>query len=194
VNAIRSICVYCGANAGSLDDYAKAARHTAAALAGQGITLVYGGGSIGLMGILADAALAAGGKVIGIIPEHLSDREVAHGGLNALHVVGSMHERKALMMDLADAFIALPGGLGTLEELFEVLTWNQLGLHGKPCGLLNVRGYYDRLIALLDHAVEQRFLRPQHRDLLLVDDDPARLIERLGSRPSRGDGRPGAES
>lgn len=177
---LRAICVYCGANAGGSPDYADAARRMAALLAGRGITLVYGGGSIGLMGILADATLACGGSVIGVIPKHLSAREIAHDRLTDLHVVDSMHERKALMMELSDGFIALPGGLGTLEELFEILTWGQLGLHGKPCGILNVRGYYDPLIALLDHAVEQRFLRREHRELLIIDDDPERLLERFG--------------
>jgi hypothetical protein len=179
VSGIRSICVYCGANAGALQDYAAAARRTAAVLSENGIAIVYGGGSVGLMGILADAALACGGSVIGVIPEHLTAREIAHDRLTELHVVRSMHERKALMMKLSDAFIALPGGLGTLEELFEILTWNQLGLHAKPCGLLNVRGYYDPLVAFLDRAVDQFFLRPEHRDLLLVENDAGRLLERL---------------
>jgi uncharacterized protein (TIGR00730 family) len=179
VSVIRSICVYCGANAGVLPDYADAARRTAALLTENGITIVYGGGSVGLMGILADAALASGGSVIGVIPRHLTAREIAHDRLTELHVVGSMHERKALMMELSDAFIALPGGLGTLEELFEILTWSQLGLHAKPCGLLNVRGYYDPLVALLDRAVDQRFLRPEHRGLLLAESDVGRLLERL---------------
>jgi len=179
VSGIRSICVYCGARAGSLPDYAEAARRAGTALAERGTTIVYGGGSIGLMGILADAALAAGGKVVGIIPEHLSDREVAHARLTELHVVGSMHERKAMMMERADAFVALPGGLGTLEELFEVLTWCQLELHAKPCGLLNVRGYWDPLIAMLDRAVGERFLQARHRELLLVEYDIASLLRRL---------------
>jgi len=163
----------------------------AALLAGKGITIVYGGGSIGLMGILADAALEAGGRVIGVIPGHLGEKEIAHAGLSELHVVRTMHERKALMMELSDAFIALPGGLGTLEELFEVLTWSQLGLHAKPCGLLNVRGYYDPLLALLDRAVEQGFLRREHRGLLAVDTDPAGLLEQLGNRlPATREGTP----
>lgn len=179
MSAIRTVCVYCGANAGVLPDYTDAARRTAALLTQNGITIVYGGGSVGLMGILADAALASGGSVIGVIPEHLTAREIAHDRLTELHVVGSMHERKALMMKLSDAFIAMPGGLGTLEELFEILTWGQLGLHAKPCGLLNVRGYYDPLVALLDRAVDQRFLRPEHRGLLLVENDVGRLLERL---------------
>ena len=188
MNPIRSACVYCGAQNGILPEYSEAARRTAAALAERDLTLVYGGGSIGLMGILADAMLDCGGRVIGIIPRHLTAREIAHAGLTELHVVESMHERKALMMELSDVFIALPGGIGTLEELFEVLTWSQLGLHAKPCGLLNVRGYYDTLIALLDHAVEQHFLKPQHRDLLRVDDDAARLIDGLATptMPARG--------
>lgn len=184
MTSIRTVCVYCGAHSGILPEYGEAARRTAAALAERDLTLVYGGGSIGLMGILADAMLACGGRVIGIIPRYLTAQEIAHAGLTELHVVESMHDRKALMMELSDAFIALPGGIGTLEELFEVLTWSQLGLHAKPCGLLNVRGYYDTLIALLDHAVEQRFLKPQHRDLLRVDDDATRLIDEL-ARPTR---------
>jgi uncharacterized protein (TIGR00730 family) len=171
--------VYCGANPGVLPDYAEAARRTAAVLCDRDIAVVYGGGSIGLMGMLADAVLASGGSVIGVIPKHLTAREIAHEHLTELHVVDSMHERKALMMKLSDAFMALPGGLGTLEELFEVLTWAQLGLHRKPCGILNVRGYFDPLIALLDRAVDQRFLRREHRELLLVDEDPAGLLSRF---------------
>jgi uncharacterized protein (TIGR00730 family) len=150
-----------------------------AALAGAGIGLVYGGGRVGLMGALADAALAAGGEVIGVIPEALVAWEVAHQGLSDLRVVGSMHERKALMADLADAFIAMPGGYGTLEELCEVLTWSQLGLHRKPCGLLNVEGYYDPLLALLDHAVAEGFLRREHRALVLQEQEPGRLLALL---------------
>lgn len=176
---MRSICVYCGANRGRRKEYAEAARATAQALVHQGIRLVYGGGSIGLMGILADAALEAGGQVIGVIPRHLHHKEVAHDGLKELHVVNSMHERKALMAELSDGFMALPGGLGTLEELLEMLTWAQLGLHAKPCGLLNVAGYYDRLSGFLDLAVAQRFIRPAHRAMLLVDTDIARLLRRF---------------
>jgi uncharacterized protein (TIGR00730 family) len=176
---VKTICVYCGANPGRSAAYADAARGVAAALATAGIRVVYGGGSVGLMGILADAVLAAGGTVTGVIPRHLYRKEVAHENLTELHVVDSMHERKALMAELSDAFIALPGGLGTIEELFEILTWTQLGLHAKPCGLLNVDGYYDRLSDFLDHAVEERFITPQHRGMLLVDDDIERLLARF---------------
>ena len=183
---LRSICVFCGANPGRKKRYADVARETARVLVDHGLTLVYGGGSVGMMGILADAALEAGGKVIGVLPRHLHHKEVAHAGLNKLHVVGSMHERKALMADLSDGFIALPGGLGTLEELFEVLSWAQLGLHAKPCGLLNVGSYYDDLKAFLDGAVSERFLKPSHRALLLVDTDIERLLRRFGEyRPPR---------
>jgi hypothetical protein len=150
-----------------------------AAIAERGLGLVYGGGSVGLMGVLADAALAAGAEVTGIIPEAMLSWEVAHGGLTRLLVVGSMHERKAQMADLSDAFIALPGGFGTLEEFCEVLTWAQLGLQRKPCGLLDVEGYYRNLIAMLDHAVRERFLRPEHRSLVLEDARPASLLDRL---------------
>lgn len=178
---MRAVCVFCGASAGDRPGYAAAARALAAALTGRDLTLVYGGGSIGLMGILADSALAAGGRVVGVLPEHLARREVAHAGLTELHIVASMHERKALMARSADAFIALPGGLGTLEELFEVLTWAQLGLHRKPCALLNVEGYFDPLIAFLDSAVARGFVQPRHREMLLIDTDPARLLERIGN-------------
>jgi hypothetical protein len=162
-----------------LPDYAEAARRTAAVFAERDVALVYGGGSIGLMGILADAMLACGGRVIGVIPEYLTAKEIAHDRLTELHIVDSMHARKALMMKLSDAFVALPGGLGTLEELFEVLTWCQLGLHGKPCGILNVRGYWDPLLAQLDQAVREGFLRPEHRKLLLIEHDAVRLLGRL---------------
>ena len=145
--------------------------------------MVYGAGNIGLMGVLADAALAAGGEVIGVIPEALVARELAHNGVTDLHIVHSMHQRKALMADLSDAFIALPGGFGTFEELCETLTWVQLGIHAKPCGLLNVAGYFDPLIALFDRAVDEQFLRPQHRDLLQVATDPADLLDRLQAAP-----------
>ena len=183
---MHSICVFCGANSGSAEQYAEAARITARALVQHGLTLVYGGGSVGLMGILADAAIDAGGRVIGVLPRHLHQKEVAHAGLAKLHVVGSMHERKALMADLSDGFIALPGGLGTLEELFEVLSWAQLGLHAKPCGLLNVAGYYDQLNDLLDRAVSERFVKPAHRALLLIDTDIERLLRRFAKhRPPR---------
>jgi hypothetical protein len=176
---MQAICVFCGSNAGDRPAYAAAARALAELLVRRGMTVIYGGGSIGLMGVLADAALAAGGRVIGVLPGHLSRREVAHAGLTEMHIVASMHERKALMAQRADAFIALPGGLGTLEELFEVLTWSQLGLHAKPCALLNADGYYDRIIDFLDQSVARGFVQPRHRDMLLVDTDPARLLDRF---------------
>ena len=148
-------------------------------MARRGLGLVTGGGRVGLMGVVADAAMAAGGEVIRVIPEALAAKEVAHAGLTELRVVGSMHERKALMAALSDAFVALPGGYGTLEEFFEVLTWAQLGLHPKPCAVLNVAGYYDPLLALLDHAVAERFVKPIHRSLVLVEVEPERLLDRL---------------
>lgn len=176
---MQSVCVFCGSNAGKSEVYAEAARNLARAIVGQGLKLVYGGGNIGLMGVLGEAALAAGGHVIGVTPRSLLEKEVVHTGLTELKVVNSMHERKALMEELADAFIALPGGLGTFEEMFEMLTWAQLGFHRKPCGLLNVAGFYDRLTGFLDHAVDQRFLKPEHRAMLLVESDPAVLVARL---------------
>lgn len=182
------VCVYCGSNAGSSSSFANATRRLGTLLAERGIGLVYGGGHVGLMGVLADAALAAGGTVIGVIPEALHAREVAHRGLTELRVVGTMHERKALMAELADAFIALPGGLGTLDELFEIWTWAQLGMHAKPCGLLEVDGFFAPLIAWLDHATEVRFIRAEHRAMLTVDTDPERLLDRLeaGAPPALG--------
>ncbi|HXG67464.1 MAG TPA: TIGR00730 family Rossman fold protein [Blastocatellia bacterium] len=178
---MKRICVYCGSNNGARAAYADAARAIGMALTRRGISLVYGGGCVGLMGIVADTVLAEGGEVIGVIPEALVAREVAHKGLFDLRVVSSMHERKALMADLSDAFIALPGGLGTLEEFCEITTWAQLGLHRKPCGLLNVEGYYDPLLAFLDHAVAERFVRPEHRSFILADSDPERLLDALMS-------------
>ena len=176
---MRRICVYCGSSMGENPIYRESAQAVGTLLANRGLGLVYGGGNVGLMGVLADAALAAGGEVIGIIPGGLFSREVGHPGLTEMRVVGTMHERKALMADLADGFIALPGGMGTLDELFEILTWAQLGIHAKPCGLLNVAGYFDPLIALLDHMVAEKFLRPEHRALALVDDDAGRLLARF---------------
>jgi hypothetical protein len=162
-------------------EYAQAAQTVARLLCRRGIELVYGGGNVGLMGTLADACLQAGGRVIGVIPQALADKEVAHTGVTELRVVSSMHERKSVMADLSDAFVALPGGYGTWEELFEVLSWSQLGIQRKACGLLNVEGYYDPLLELADKAVSQGFLREVHRDLLLSDDDPERLLDRLSS-------------
>jgi len=179
--ALRRLCVYCGSNAGADPAYADAVADLARACVERGIGLVYGGGDIGLMGVLADTALAAGGTVTGIIPQALVDHEIAHRGLSDLRVVGSMHERKALMAELSDGFVALPGGIGTLEELIEVYTWSQLGLHAKPLGVLNVSGYYDGLAAFLDHAVASGFLRPEHRAVLAVEADVDALLERLES-------------
>ena len=176
---MKRVCVFCGSNVGARPVYADAARAVGGALARRGCGLVYGGGCIGLMGIVADAVLAHGGEVIGVIPEALVAKELAHRGLTELRVVGSMHERKASMADLADAFIALPGGYGSFEELCEMLTGAQLGLHRKPSGLLNVDGYYDPLLALFDRAVTERFVRPVHRALVLEDRDPDRLLDRL---------------
>lgn len=187
---MRRVSVFCGSNSGAHPSYAEAARGVGEHLARRGIGVVYGGGRVGLMGHVADAALRAGGEVIGVIPETLFSREVAHEGLTQLFVVHSMHERKARMAELSDAFMALPGGLGTLEELCEVLTWAQLRIHVKACGILNVERYYDPLLALFDHAVREGFVRKEHRALVIDDADPARLIERLeqySPRPAAGD-------
>ncbi len=173
---LNAVCVFCGSSPGARSSYAVAARALGHALVSGGHRLVYGGASVGLMGILADTVLAAGGEVTGVIPRDLMERDVAHSGLVDLRVTESMHERKALIADLADGFVALPGGLGTLEELAEVLTWSQLGLHHKPCGLLDVGGFFASLLAFLDHAVTERFLRPEHRALVLADDEPVRLL------------------
>ena len=178
---MKRICVFCGSNAGARGEYADAARKLAAVLVERKLGIVYGGGNVGLMGVLADAALEHGGEVTGVIPRKLVDKEVAHRGVTELRIVETMHERKALMNDLSDAFIALPGGFGTLDEFFEVLTWSQLGFHGKPCALLNVAGYYDRMLAMLDHAVTERLLRPVHRELVIADTDPSRLLQRLSA-------------
>jgi uncharacterized protein (TIGR00730 family) len=181
MNRLGSVCVFAGSSPGARPEYATAARALARSLAGEGISLVYGGGSVGLMGILADEVLARGGPVIGVIPQALFDLEVGHDSLTELRIVESMHERKAQMADLADAFIALPGGMGTLEELFETLTWGQLGYHDKPCGLLNVAGYWDGMLVALDRAVLERFLAEEHRRMLLVSEEPAALLELLRS-------------
>jgi uncharacterized protein (TIGR00730 family) len=170
--SVRSVCVYCGASPGSDPAFADAAGEVGRLLAASRRTLVYGGGR----GVVADAALSAGGRVVGVIPQALVDKEVAHHGLSELRVVGSMHERKALMAELSDGFLALPGGIGTMEELFEVWSWGQLGLHAKPCGLLNVRGFFGPLLAFLDGLVVQRFVRLEHRAMLLVGSDPNRLL------------------
>ena len=173
---MRSVCVFCGSNPGRPPEYLAGAASLGRDLARRGIRTVYGGAHVGTMGALADAALAAGGEVIGVIPGHLVAAEVAHQGLTDLRVVASMHERKALMADLADGFIALPGGLGTLEEFAEVTTWTQLGLHAKPTGLLNLLGFYDHLLSFFDHVTAERFMRPEHRDLVIARSDPAELL------------------
>jgi uncharacterized protein (TIGR00730 family) len=178
---LRAVCVFCGSNAGTRDDYAKAAADVGHVIAERGLSLVYGGAAVGLMGTLADAALAAGGKVIGVIPKALVEREIAHAGLTELREVKSMHERKALMADSSDAFLAMPGGAGTLEEVFEAWTWAQLGHHQKPVGLLNVAGFFDGLVAFLDHQCRERFIRQEHRDMLIVERDPKRLLDRFES-------------
>lgn len=178
---MRSIAVFCGSAAGVRPSYAAAARAFAGALADRGMSLVYGGGSVGLMGILADAALARGVAVDGVIPRHLNDLEIGHRGLTRLHVVDSMHERKALMADLCDGFVALPGGIGTMEELFEVYTWGQLGLHPKPVALLDVDGYYAPLVRFLDHTVTEGFLRGEHRKFLLDGTGPGALLDAMAA-------------
>jgi uncharacterized protein (TIGR00730 family) len=174
---VRSVCVFCGASIGANPAYREAAVALGQAIARRGLTLVYGGGAVGLMGIVADAAMAAGGEVVGIIPQSLLDAEVGHKGLTRLEVVDGMHARKARMAELSDAFIALPGGLGTLEELFEVWTWGQLGYHAKPLGLLDVNGFYEKLGGFLDHIVEEDFVRPQHRAMLLLGQQPDALLD-----------------
>lgn len=176
---LKSLCVYCGSSSGRIDDYADAARALAQAMVPRGIRLVYGGAHVGIMGAVADEVLRLGGEAIGVIPESLMKKELAHQGLTELHVTPSMHARKTLMAELANGFVALPGGIGTFEEIFEVWTWAQLGFHGKPCGLLNVAGYYDRLVAFLDHAADERFVRREQRDMLVVATDPASLLDRF---------------
>lgn len=178
---MRNICVFAGSSSGRSAEYHDAATQLGTLLAERNISLVYGGAAVGLMGAVADATIAAGGHVVGVIPHALVEREVAHTGLPDLRVVGSMHERKALMAELADAFIALPGGIGTFEEIFEVWTWTQLGTHAKPCAVLNVHGFYDRLLGFLDHVVDEAFLKPVHRGMLLASPDPKALLDLLGS-------------
>jgi uncharacterized protein (TIGR00730 family) len=175
----KRLCVFCGSNAGARAAYTESAAALGRLLAARGIAIVFGGSHLGLMGALAEAALKAGGEVIGVMPRALVAKEVADLRLADLRVVGSMHERKALMAELADGFLALPGGFGTFEEFCEVLTWTQLGFHAKPCGLLNVEGYYDHLLKLFDHAAAEGFLKPRHRAMVLCDTDPAALVERL---------------
>lgn len=178
---IRRVCVFCGSSAGTNPAYRRAAVALGQSLVRRGLGLVFGGGHVGLMGALADAVIAEGGQAVGVIPRGLEQRELGHQGLTELRVVGSMHERKATMAELSDAFVALPGGMGTLEETTEILTWAQLGIHQKPVGLLDVAGYWRPLVAFLDHAVESGFLRPEHRALLLVERDPEPLLDLLAA-------------
>ena len=178
---IKTICVYCGSSSGKKPAYSQAAVNLALALSERGIRLVYGGGATGVMGTVADAMLAAGGEVIGVIPKALAVKEVAHDHLSELHVVASMHERKAMMADLADGFIALPGGWGTLEEIFEILTWAQLGFHDKPCGLLNIEGYYDGLIDFLENSFEQQFVSELYRPMLMRALEPTTLLDQFAT-------------
>ena len=179
---MKSICVYCGSAAGTDPRYVDAARRVGAILANRGLGLVYGGGRVGLMGVVADAVLGGGGQVVGVIPEALASREVAHDGLTELHVVADMHHRKALMAQHSDAFLTLPGGIGTFEEFFETLSWAALRLHHKPMGLLNVAGYFDPLIAMLDHGVAAGLIRREFLDLLVVSDDPEAVVDAMAQR------------
>jgi uncharacterized protein (TIGR00730 family) len=178
--SLTSVSVYCGSSPGADPGFAAAAGSLGRVLGCRGIRLVYGGGHVGLMGVLADATLGEGGEVHGVITRALEAKEIAHQGLTTLKIVETMHERKAAMADMADGFVMLPGGFGTLDEFFEVVTWTQLGVHVKPCGILNVNGFFDPLLALFARATEQQFLRPDHRDLVIVEPDPALLIDRLG--------------
>jgi hypothetical protein len=178
---MKSLCIYCGSSAGTLPAYAEAARELAKEMVADNIALVYGGGNVGLMGVIADEVMRLGGEVTGVIPRALLDKEVGHHGLTRLHIVKDMHERKAMMADLSDGFVAMPGGIGTLEELFEVFTWSQLGFHNKPIGLLNVVGFYDGLISFLGHVVAQGFLRPAQASLLMHDAQARALLDRFQS-------------
>jgi uncharacterized protein (TIGR00730 family) len=178
---IKKICVYCGSSSGKNPAYSQAAVNLALALCERNIGLVYGGGAVGIMGTVADAVLAAGGEAIGVIPKALAIKEVAHDSLSELHVVASMHERKAMMADLADGFIALPGGWGTLEEIFEILTWAQLGFHDKPCGLLNIEGYYDGLIGFLENSFDQQFVNELCRPMLMKAREPRTLLDKFAT-------------
>ncbi len=176
---MKRVCVFCGSSSGGSGEYTELAWHCGKVLAERGLALVYGGGNVGLMGVLADAVLEAGGEVIGVIPHRLVDRELAHNALSSLIRVGSMHERKQKMAELSDASIALPGGIGTMDELFEIYTWLQLRFHHKPVGILNAGGFYDLLLQFLDHMMRERFLKPQNRELLLVDSDFSTLLDRM---------------
>jgi uncharacterized protein (TIGR00730 family) len=180
---LQRVCIFCGSSTGVRPEYRAAAEEVAIQLAKRDVGIVFGGGCVGLMGVVADTALAHGGHVTGVIPSAMVAREIAHRGLPDLRILASMHERKALMASLSDAFIALPGGFGTFEEFCEVVTWTQLGLHRKPCGLLNIEGYYDPLVGLFDRAVADGFIRPENRQIVVSDSDPAALIERLVERP-----------
>ena len=182
---MKAIAVYCGANPGSSPIYADAARALGRALVEHNVALVFGGGHVGLMGIIADEVLRMGGEVSGVIPQQLVDRELAHPGLTRLFVVKDMHERKAMMAQLSDGFIAMPGGMGTLEELFEMLTWSQLGIHTKPIGVLNVSGFYDQLVGFLSHARSEAFIKPEHGNLMMVEAEPQALVRRLLGTPGR---------
>jgi uncharacterized protein (TIGR00730 family) len=188
-DGVRKLCVFTGSRAGAAKEYTAAAEELGRELVARGYGLVYGGGNVGLMNVVANMVLELQGAVVGVIPNALVSKEVAHRGLTELRVVGSMHERKALMAELSDGFIAMPGGIGTMEEFFEVLSWAQLGLHQKPCGLLNVAGYYESLIGFLDHAVQEDFIKPKHRALMLVEKTPAALLDRFQqtwqARPSK---------
>ena len=176
---MKRICVFCGANTGKRDQYSTAAKDLAEELVSREIEIVYGGGRIGLMGVLAERAIELGGRVIGVIPESLATKEVAHDSISELIVVGSMHQRKAKMAELSDGFISLPGGIGTIEETFEMLTWSQLGFHNKPCGIINVEGFYDKLIEFLNHTSEEKFFMDIYRRMLIVETDPSALLERF---------------
>ncbi len=176
---MKRICVFCGSSPGASPEYMQAAQHLGYVLASKNIGLVYGGAKVGMMGKIAEAVLEKKGEVIGVIPKGLVEKEVSFTGLADLRVVDSMHERKALMADLSDGFIALPGGLGTLEEFFEITTWAQLGIHPKPCGLLNIRHYYDRLMDFLNHTVNEKFVEMEHRSMILIDEDPEKLLQKF---------------
>lgn len=181
VRTFNRLCVFCGSSKGAREIYIRAAQQLGHELALRRIELVYGGGNVGLMGVIADAVLKAGGRVTGVIPEQLMSRELGHTGIQDLRIVKTMHERKALMAELSDGFIAMPGGIGTYEEFFEVLTWAQLGLHAKPCALLNVDGFYNPVLRLLEHAIEEHFVRRDHRELMVVETGAAALLDRMAA-------------
>lgn len=181
MNQLKTICVYCGSSLGKKEAYASAAKLLAESLVARNITLVYGAASIGIMGTVADQVLNLGGQVIGVIPKALAHKEITHNNLTELYVTQSMHERKMQMAELSDGFIALPGGIGTMEELFEIWTWAQLGFHKKPCGLLNIDGYYDALIQFVDHMQQEQFVKSKHHDLLMVNNDPEKLLHQFSS-------------